>query len=49
MSLTEYHKKRNEIRLKENLEQPHVSREEAVAQTLRMLGRLKQPEKQPTR
>lgn len=39
MPLTEYHQKRNERCLKENLNQPHVSREEMAEQTLRVIRR----------
>ena len=37
MPLTEYHQQRNEQRLQENRNQRHVTREEAVEQTLRLL------------
>lgn len=37
MTLTEFHKKRNEQCLKENLEQRHLSREEAAEQAIRMI------------
>lgn len=37
MPLTEYHQQRNEQRLQANRNQRHVTREEAVEQTLRLL------------
>jgi|GEM_PF-2894502 len=39
MPLTEYHKQRNEQRLQENRNQRHVTQEEMVEQTLRMIRR----------
>jgi hypothetical protein len=39
MLLTEYHQKRNEQRLQANLNQPHVTQEEMIEQTLRVIRR----------
>ena len=39
MPLTEYHQQRNEQRLQENRNQRHVTRDEMVEQTLRMIRR----------
>ena len=46
MELTEYHRKRNERALKSLSEQPHVTQQEAIEQTKRLMLLADQPDPQ---